>query len=368
MSATNQPTTREQQRPTQRPGAAVPTGSVSQSTHSGPSLTGRNNAGHEPASLSEMLLVLAALIAALFASRLAKPLPLSNSPLPPQPEPGQHGPHTPAARDAEFADPQLKDIAPVLHDPVDRVTKLSSYFLTRSMVLRGHALWDLGKTELSSRGLMAPWTFNVYQSALSALPIICYSAINAFVYPATPTDPFADPSSAAASQFAAQIGRVFLALAVTLSLAILSYAAASGSLCPDDRTEARRARARRAYLYLDGALGFWSQMGLTTFLGLVATGAPWVLFFLIGSVILQLRITSYVIPATLFRINGYPSDYPSLRFWQRDPLRAQWNRYLFWTTAFGFLILVLFPALDLIAYAAGHLVAGVQSSLQEAAR
>jgi hypothetical protein len=232
------------------------------------------------------------------------------------------------------ANPSAGDVLPPYSEAVEHVTKLRQYFRTRQRVLAGEHLWDRSKAELQAAQLMEPWRFNVYQSVLSAAPAIVLGVAWGFVGPEQNAVPKSEFDVDRGAEFASTILGLLLPLLAPFSLAITSHAAARGSLERTDITPDALARSRRAYLYLDGALGLWSQMLLASvfWLGWFAfqAKAAWLAVlsapcFLLAF-IFQARVTHRVIPARLFALNGYPSSYPRF-FHLSDPNRKRWSRY-----------------------------------------
>ena len=222
-------------------------------------------------------------------------------------------------------DPTAKDIVPWLGAQIDRFTKIHSFLCTRRSVLKGEQLWAMQKAELSTRKCMTPWAFNVYQSGLSAL--VAWGLLQlAFGFALPKMSPPA-------------LELLFPPLAVTLSLAVAAYFLSYASLLPQDRQPTQLLRARYAYLYLDGAFGFWIQTLVATVqvfwlvepqyriaatvwlrlsdgsssLGATAGSMSSVLLLLlIASSMLQGALMSYVIPKRLFAVNGYVQHAPDV--------------------------------------------------------
>jgi hypothetical protein len=199
---------------------------------------------------------------------------------------------------------------------------------------------------------MEPWQFNIYQSVVSSAPAITLSAIIGVGFTApTDSDLFASAVALlppAGRGIALKIWSYLTPLWPPFSLAVASFCSAKGSLDPKDATMGSIARARRAFLYFDGAFGFIPQtiLSLATLIPLLlvwlsTTERPTVVVGLTGVGIL-LAIGSWVafarqyilstrrIPAMLFMMNGYPTDLPDIRIWRPDPQRRRWWRYSLW--------------------------------------
>ena len=221
-------------------------------------------------------------------------------------------------------DPTAKDIVPWLGSQLEKLTKLRSFLQTRKALLKGEEPWNMQKTEIASRKWMTPWAFNIYQSSLSA--IIAWTLLQLAFWLALPT---VNPPT---------LELLFPPLAVALSLGTAAYFLSFASLLPQDRYPVQLLRARYAYLYLDGALGFWIQTLVVTVqvfwivepqyriastvwlrvshdsssLGATADSMRSALLLLfIASSAFQAAIMSFVIPRRLFATNGYVVHQPN---------------------------------------------------------
>jgi hypothetical protein len=243
--------------------------------------------------------------------------------------------------------PQIGDVFPPWKEWSDRFTKFFSYLRTRRAIRKGSDLWQLPKADLESRRLLVSWQFNLYQSTLSALPsLILFRALYFVGLISEDTQDLKRFLGPEAIKYYGQISSYLDPFLVPVVLGIACSGAARGSLNPSDRSKERLARARRAYLYLNGAYGLWAQT-IMVFGGTALSSREFIekiigvpVFFLLALFILiavawQNTITSWKIPRTLFRINGYDTNYPRAWFWIRgDSNSRQWRRYKLWTIFF----------------------------------
>jgi hypothetical protein len=269
-------------------------------------------------------------------------------------------------------EPGFKELWPWASDKIDRASKIIRFYRTRQKILNGEMLWNLSKDEIDSSKLLGPWQFNIFQSVLSALPVIVMTTIWGFLSPAVvgskPMDP--DFLSPAAWEFARKLCPAISSLVLPLSLAILSSTAAHGSLLPSDIASSSLRRTKYAYLYLDATLGFWSQTLIVTsawciatfshvqgdFAGAISFASMIALAVAIPS---QLCVTYYTVPANLFEINGYVSS--ARHSDKRGISRPPWGRYYLYVFHIGaFLILAVFLLAILLAVGGGVALAYIQ--------
>jgi hypothetical protein len=236
-----------------------------------------------------------------------------------------------------FSDPTVNEIFPPWKEWTDKVTKIFSYARTRREVRTGATPWDYSSDEIKSKKLLEPWPFNIYQSALSALPgVIAVATLSFLGIEVNEKLTFADPFDSQVNAHFEKILSYLQPFIIPLALAVACFGAAWASLERADRSKERMARARRAYLYYDGAYGLWAQaimsfvltffysplrekLGLTMIIGLL-------LFF--AAVTWQRTISGWKLPKALFTVNGYSYEYPKRWFWFRsDPVSRSWRQY-----------------------------------------
>ena len=164
---------------------------------------------------------------------------------------------------------ELDDVIPIKKDILDRFTIFSKFLRTRRQVLTGCRIWDLSKEQLKVRNLMNPWPFKLYQTVISAAPTIILGGIFAFLFQIKQPEMFSVPEL---DDFHQQVHNFFQKtmnfinpFLLPISLAFSCYAAARGSLLKKDLSKHNLKKAQRAYLYFDGAFGFWIQMIISSF-------------------------------------------------------------------------------------------------------
>jgi hypothetical protein len=206
---------------------------------------------------------------------------------------------------------------------------------TRRAVLRNRSLWDYKAEELLSAGYLGPWKFNLFQTAAAGGLAAVVGKLLDLVSPAPEaihTPLLGDP----------ELDRLFFAamdwlepFTIPTLLTAFVFLMGWGSLKAKDSTPQRRKRARAAYLYLDAAYGFWSQLFLALFVTVASSNlslrklgdAPWLVALFVCLSFWQLYITGGKIPKFLFQANGYSNR--AGHFWQRRrPDDPPWNRLL----------------------------------------
>lgn len=262
------------------------------------------------------------------------------------------------------ADPQLEDIFPWWKEVREKAKKLIWFFHTRRAVLQGEPLWEYSKEALNDKKYLTPWQFNIQQSLLSATPAIIFGYFIKLAYHnesvCVPLDQtnceiqagigsgiqFLLGTNPEAIAFFEKLSGALSALVVPIALALTSYAAASGSLLPDHKTPQSLARARRVYLYWDGAYGLWPQLLIALLWSFqAATGAEPIIILLVAFPIVawQNTLTLWKIPKGLFALNGYPNAYPASFFvWRKDANDQRWTRYRRVTAATAIALVLLF--------------------------
>lgn len=239
--------------------------------------------------------------------------------------------------------PIEEQIAKKRKDITKSLGDLSVFWRTRNAVLRGDALWILTDEDRLKAGYCGPWKFNALQTAFAgSFGAIVAKTTDALIpqpenfkaTPAFPSDPaFSKVFEGAFDWLAPFIAPTFLLL--------FAASIAWGSLRSVDSTPASRARARSAYLYLDGALGFWIESLIAVVAGIAtAKSGGYLMSRLLGPAlplsaavvflflwIWQVRVTMKQIPERMFLANGYSTR--RRRLWQprlgNDP---PWARML----------------------------------------
>lgn len=183
---------------------------------------------------------------------------------------------------------------------------LSSFVRTRREIHQGEALWDFSHNEIKQNGLMGPWKLNVYESMIAGLLSFIIIQVLGIVKPDFFYAPWwmggwaNDPIEKKASLF-------YSSLAIPFTFLVLSYAAGEGSLRECDSNKENRRRARRVYLYLDGAYGLLPQTIASTTVVLLAFAPNQVYVKILGliAVLWNSYISFYVVPNKLFVANNY---------------------------------------------------------------
>ena len=196
------------------------------------------------------------------------------------------------------------------------ISALTTFRRTRKAVKAGVPLYDWTPAQLRDKGFSGPWALNVYTSLIASLP-------------------------AALLVMAVAPNQFLIAFLVPTHFSILTFLAGWGSLKAKDSTRDSRARARRAYLYLNSTYGlpyqralalafpvFWGINSWVTDLEQAGLLLLLIFFFpLAYGGASQFRLTFIETPEHLFQINGYSKR--MRHFWQKkrpdDPPRAKYN-------------------------------------------
>jgi hypothetical protein len=242
------------------------------------------------------------------------------------------------------------------------------YLATHRAIRRGEQLHDLTSRELAAAGFLGPWKFNLYETAVAAVPAQAFATAWSLLAPsALPSKAAGEPDA----QFVKLMTRVLSWLLTTspaLVLLLLAYAAGRASLRKADVTRERSRRATRAFLYLDGAYGLVPQMcmalALTAILRLRELDGLVPVLYALSFVAILVHGTleeSYEarikIPTLLFAIHGYRSSYPGSawilpgRTEAACSNAAPWRRYqLFVLTAVPTVTIALLAALGWLSF------------------
>lgn len=230
--------------------------------------------------------------------------------------------------------------------PFKQFFEFRKFWSTRKAILSGVPLYDWNPSERQKSGYLNHWSFNIQESAFAALPVIVLTRILDFLFDEFKNKPpdlgsldertkvFIETAKATDQFFSAFFAPAFLTLLVSLL--------AWGSLKGSDSTPEKRARARKAYLYFDGAYGLCFQILLSLVFSLMAWGSnhtkfveklPPFVFFVLGILFMvgligQFIETNKTIPRKLFKMNGY--SFRVRHFWQRKrPDDPPWSKYSF---------------------------------------
>lgn len=251
----------------------------------------------------------------------------------------------------------------------DKVTKYKRFRRTRQYIKQGKKLFDLPADELSKINAMGPWTFNIYQTMLAAIPAQIVATVLNFFFPYEPPlrqitkslSPYQKEFIRDFDKLAPSVHNYFRPLIVPTILLAVSSIAGWACLKKEDSTKQSRKRCRNAYLYYDGAYGLMPQTIISLAITMLAMSnernvdAGVVYFLLIGLVIglgasiYQLYVTDYKIPSLLFHQNGYST---SVFLPSHSKFSAPWGKYgystLFLIGPISWLIVWFFHKLEIL--------------------
>lgn len=237
---------------------------------------------------------------------------------------------------AEKEESPLKEFLIKIQDTVDKARR---FWRTKRAIERGEPLYDWSSSQLAEAGYYGPWKFNAIETALTGGLAAAATSVIAFLNSssANSSEVIAGPELLLSPEVAAMVERTsawtqpFLIPLLTTSIVFLI---AWGSLKRKDSTNGTRARARRAYLYFDGAFGFFSQLVLAAGSGLLADQpafdirlfltddvihdldpgllviVPVTVAMVVGASLVQLHVSLRKIPRFLFTITATPHDAP----------------------------------------------------------
>jgi hypothetical protein len=230
------------------------------------------------------------------------------------------------------------------------------FWTTRRAILQGEPLWDYDRTQTPEK-FFGPWKFNAVQSGIAGgLAAAITNALD-FLLPQAPTTSLLEVTLKWVNPFITPIW-----------LTCLAFLMGWGSLKKEHSSPSERARARAAYLYLDGAYGFWPELLLASLIAfsrlnmllmMISYSAYSAVFlsYIVVS-IWQIYITLGKLPKLLFTANRYSVGH----FWQpRKQDDPPWGRLVSVTLLVG---LPLFFAVSegafAIAYGLAKLVSWVR--------
>jgi hypothetical protein len=258
---------------------------------------------------------------------------------------------------------------------VEKFNSWQKFWRTRRAIFTDLSLARRSKAELESGGLLSAWKFNLAQSAFSALPSLVVGKALSFIYP-TPETPvelngsmsFLQKVWAQSQPLSNQIFDVLWPAMVPFVLFLMARMIAWGSLKKISATPLRKEQARNAYLYLDGAYGFYPQLFAALGFALASRGgkfsfgpqsdfpegAPYfvAMCYYAGialsgtAAIWQGILNRWILAKKLFEFNGYSRKFKW--FWTfRDKGRnlAPWNKYIF-SFAYAVPVAILFISLS----------------------
>ena len=230
--------------------------------------------------------------------------------------------------------------------PFKQFFEFRKFWNTRKAILSGVPLYDWNSSERNKSGYLNHWSFNIQENAFAALPVIVILKVLDFLFDkfkdVPPSPNYQDEYTKVFFEVSKSTDQFFLAFFAPTVLTLIVFLQAWSSLKGSDSTPETRARARRAYLYFDGAYGFYFQILLSLAYSLQAwsddhtkllervppfTFLVFDIIFMVGT-IGQLLETGKKVPIKLFKINGYSSR--ERQFWQRKrPDDPPWSKYHF---------------------------------------
>jgi hypothetical protein len=210
------------------------------------------------------------------------------------------------------------DSASDIFAPIKLAKDIQKFLKTRTAIVSGETLYKDMKSDLSSRGLMGPWVFNITQSTICSIPGMTMAAfawlldVHRGALTTTPGD-----------RVTLKILSVLSPLMPPLTLLLIVYVIAFCSLPPGFVTGVNWKAAQRKYLYLDGAFGLWPQFILASCIAVTgatspppgSTRAPLIfgvaVWVFIGTFIWQSIITAFKIREGMFEYD-YLSEQDSM--------------------------------------------------------
>jgi hypothetical protein len=252
------------------------------------------------------------------------------------------------------------------------------FWNTRKAILRGVPLYDWNSSELNKSGYLNHWSFNIQENTFAALPVIFILKVLDFLFDkfkdSPPSLSFPDEYTKVFYEVSKDTDQFFFTFFAPTVLTFIVFLQAWSSLKGSDSTPETRARARRAYLYFDGAYGFYFQILLSLVYSLqiwsndydkLIEKAPTFTFlvfhiiFMVGT-IGQILETGKKVPNKLFKINGYSSR--ERQFWQRKrPDDPPWCKYHFACILGGWPVIIgVFIILFILSYITATVLASIK--------
>ena len=221
----------------------------------------------------------------------------------------------------------------------DKVAFVRKFWRTRKAILAGEPLWDLSPTQLRAANHYSGARFNLAESALAAAPGVIAGRFIDLLLP--------DPQVLTpVEKVQATISNTAYSAIVPFVLLIAARTIARATFRKGEGTPAQFERAKRAYLYLEGARSFIPELVISTAAAILigftrlpqnapdeattVAGAA-IAVCLIAMTICAFwlrRIMTIAIPRELFRLNGYSDRRPAWwKLWTRDRTIGPWSRY-----------------------------------------
>lgn len=249
----------------------------------------------------------------------------------------------------------------------ERLTLFNEYRKTRSALKNGVEIYLLSGSERIEAGYLGPWKFNLTEVAIAggiSLAVIQFFSSLALHVSIPKLETVNTPYEAILNTTWSWFEPFFIPLFITAFV----YMTAWSSLKKGDISHEKKAMARKAYLYFDGAYGLlpqtllpiFSALGTSAFIQEISKESPLnsaaltIQLFVIIFMIWQLVISGHIIPNRLFIVNGYSNR--TRRFWQKKlPTDPPWGKYILSNTFLAPIIAVcviiaLFSLASLLAY------------------
>lgn len=219
--------------------------------------------------------------------------------------------------------------ARVIDGLLDPWRLLGKFRRTRRAIRNGEELYNYSAERFGTLGYMGPWSFNIFESAIVSIPIIILIELQDFFsIEEIPIKP--GTYNEYVLFFTEKTAQILYALAVPFLFTFFVHSLAWASLKRNDQSSENRLRARKAYLYFDGAYGLiaqallvlWVLVGKKT--NVLEIQEPvidnlWIAFlFVTWALILYNYYILGEIADKLFSTNGYPGE-KAYWFWQKKP-------------------------------------------------
>jgi len=203
------------------------------------------------------------------------------------------------AESAPQAPPTKNFESPLDFLPLVKTIKEAKKFLsTRKAVLAGEPLYNLTQDEIKARDLMGPWAFNATQSLIDSIPGLIISGCIWIIFSKTAHSlpKGADPLQQQIADWLKPLMAPFTLLAIVW---VISIACIPRGFYTKENLHA----AQRKYLYLDGAYGFYPQLGLATFLAFFSVPPSDVMKSQHVAVVVGIAVFCYYVDLFLARHN-----------------------------------------------------------------
>ena len=253
---------------------------------------------------------------------------------------------------------------------------LRSFWRTKRAIDAGIPLYEWPAAEVLKAGYFGPWKFNAVETAITGgIAAITANFLNLLAGAKPDKDEIlTDLDPVFASLLKTTSGWVD-PFTIPILLTGIFYFMGWGTLRSKDSNSETRRRARSAYLYFDGAHGFYSQLFLAFGVSLLTTDIgqklvnveslnPFSIGFLVALVIAgiwQSLITARRLPRLMFTANGYSTRRP--HFWQRAlPNDPPWGKLVLANILGGWpLVMGVLLVLNLLSYSLASLLFWLRS-------